>query len=424
MKSTLTAVALAACAMAGSGPAWAQTSPEFTFSGFGTVGVVHSDESNGDYVGSRFQPNGAGRTRSTDFGPDTKFGAQLGVKFNDKLSGVVQLVSQHQYDNSYTPQLEWANLKYHVMPGLSLRAGRVALPSYLLSESRFVGYANPWSHPPSEVYSVLAVTANDGVDLTWRSRFGEANNSFQAFYGQGKANLPTGKATSKPTWGFNDSVEIGSLTVRAGYTNVTLDLGVSSLDSLFAGLNQFAAGAAAVPVPAFQTAAAQARALVDYYRLDSMKLSAVVLGLNYDPGDWFVMSELVAFKGDGFLSDSTSWYVSGGYRFGSLTPFVSVASTKAHIDTEVGIQAAGTPLATGAAGLNAGINTTLKQFNGSQDTLSAGLRWDAMRNVALKLQFDRISVKDGSNGRFANVITGKRIGDKVNLVSVTADFVF
>ena len=156
-----------------------------------------------------------------------------------------------------------------------------------------------------------------------------------------------------------------------------------------------------------------------------MKLSAVVLGMSYDPGEWFVVSELVGFKGDGFLSDSTSWYITGGYRVGSLTPYLTVASTKAHIDAESGItSAAGTPLATGAAGINAGINATLKQFNGSQDSISAGVRWDAMRNVALKLQVERISVKDGSNGRFANVQPSFPTNAKVNLVTVAADFVF
>ncbi|WP_457425829.1 hypothetical protein [Roseateles sp. P5_E7] len=424
MTLKLTAVALAALAAMATSTSHAE-GIDFKFSGFGTLAGVHSSERSADYVATRFQPNGAGLTRSTDFGTETKLGAQVSAKLGDKVSAVVQVISQHQADNSFRPLLEWANVKYQFNESLSFRAGRIALPSYLLSESRFVGYASPWAHAPGEVYSVLAVTSNDGVDATWRQSFGEANNTFQVFYGNGSSKLPTGKAKSKPTWGFNDSIEIGSLLVRAGYTNVNLDLQIGSLAPLFAGMTQFAAGAGAVPVPAFQNSAAQALALVEKYRLDSMKLSAVVVGLNYDPGEWFVMSELVAFKGDGFLSDSTSWYVTGGYRIGSWTPYVTVASTKAHIDAEAGITAAdGTPLATGAAGINAGINATLKQFNGSQDSLSAGVRWDVVRNVALKLQVERVSVKNGSNGRFANVQPTFPVNAKVNLVTVAADFVF
>lgn len=419
-----TTIALAALAAFATSASHAE-GIEFKFSGFGTLAAVNSDERNADYVSTRFQPNGAGHTRSTDFGPETKLGGQVSAKFSDKVSGVLQVLSQHQWDNSYKPMVEWANVKYQFNEAISVRAGRIALPSYLLSESRFVGYASPWAHAPSEVYSVLAVTSNDGVDMTWRQGFGDANNTFQAFYGKGSSKLPTGEAKSKATWGFNNSVEIGSLLVRAGYTNVNLDLQVGSLAPLFGGMNQLAASAAAVPLPAFQNSSAQALALAEKYRLDKMKLSAIVLGLNYDPGTWFVMSELVAFKGDGFLSDSTSWYVTGGHRIGSWTPYATMASTRAHVDEEAGITAAvGTPLATGAAGINAGVNATLRQFNGSQDSISAGVRWDAMRNVALKLQVERISLKDGSNGRFTRVQPAFPVNAKVNLVTVAADFVF
>jgi len=36
----------------------------FSFSGFGTVGVVHSSEDKADFTSSFFRPNGAGYSRS------------------------------------------------------------------------------------------------------------------------------------------------------------------------------------------------------------------------------------------------------------------------------------------------------------------------------------------------------------------------
>ena len=180
-------------------------------------------KSTADYVATRFQPNGAGASRRTDFGTETKLGGQVSAKFDDKFSAVLQVISQHQADNSFKPLVEWANVKYQFSDTVSVRAGRIALPSYLYSESRFVGYSSPWAHAPSEVYSVLAITSNDGLDMTWRKSFGEANNSLQMFYGQSSSKLPGGNVKSKGTWGFNDSVEIGSLLLRAGYTNINLD---------------------------------------------------------------------------------------------------------------------------------------------------------------------------------------------------------
>lgn len=424
MKLRLSAVAVATLAVLATNTAVAQSGPTFKFSGYGTIGAAHSSEDKADFVGSIFVPNGAGHTRSWSFNPDTRFGAQVAAQFNDKLSGVVQVLSQQQYDNSYTPQVEWANVKYQFTPSFSARLGRIAAPSYLLSESRFVGYASPWLRAPQEVYSVLSITSNDGVDATYRSQIGGANNTVQAFYGKSTAKLPTGKVKSTASWGINDSVEIGSLTLRAGYNSYTIDIQIGLVDQLLGGLKQFAAGAAAVPVPAFQAAGAQALALADKYRASDMALKAIALGASYDPGDWFVMSEFVDFKGVGLLSDSRSWYLSGGYRFGSWTPYATYASTKAKIKPEGAINTTGaTPLAAGAAALVGGLNTSLYNFTPTQNTFSVGLRWDAMTNVAVKAQYDRIKPGEQSHGRL-KTFTGLEASRNVDVVSLAVDFVF
>lgn len=394
-KHTALAATLIACGIT-PGIALAQSSPEFKFSGFGTLSAVHSSDSTSDFVGTLFQPNGAGHTKSTSLAPDTKLGAQVNATFTDKFSGVLQVVSQHQYDNSFKPMVEWANLKYQLTPELSVRAGRIAAPSYLLSESRFVGYSYAWARPPEEAYGVLSITSNDGIDATWRSQIGGANNSVQAFVGKSSVKLSSStEVKSNPSWGINDSVEIGSLTLRAGYNSFKLDLGISSVQPLLAAATRMGL-----------------TAIADKYKLNDMKLSAVSLGANYDPGNWFVMGEYVELKGAGFLSDSKSWYASGGYRFGSLTPYVSYASTKAGIDAE-----------TGAGALNASFTSTLYAFNATQKTSAVGLRWDAMNNVALKFQYDHITTGDRSNGRL-KASTGFVQGKGVNVVTVAADFVF
>lgn len=394
-KYTAIVAALMACGSV-PGTALAQTGPEFKFSGFGTLAATHSNSQTSDFVGSLFQPNGAGKTRSTSLDPDSKLGLQLSAVFNDKLSAVVQVVSQHQYDNSYTPQVEWANVKYQLTPEVSVRAGRIAAPSYLLSESRFVGYANAWARPPVEAYGVLSITSNDGVDATWRSQIAGVNNTLQAYVGKSSVKLTGGsKVKSDPTWGFNDTVEIGSLTLRAGYNVFKLDLDIASVRPLLAAARQF--GLASI---------------AEKYKLEGMDLKALALGANYDPGNWFVMGELVDLKGSGFLSDARAWYVSGGYRFGSLTPYVTYSETKAKIDDE-----------TGAGPLNASFTNTMYAFNATQHSTSVGLRWDAMKNLAVKVQYDNITTGDRSNGRL-RAYPGFVQGSSVKLATVAVDFVF
>src|ERR1700684_422544 len=97
----------------------------FSFSGFGTVGETHSSEDKADFTASIFQPNGAGHTRIWSPEVDSLIGGQL--------SAVVQVIAQQNYDGTYRPHVEWANVKYQFTPDLSARIGRVELPTFLFS---------------------------------------------------------------------------------------------------------------------------------------------------------------------------------------------------------------------------------------------------------------------------------------------------
>src|SRR5450432_353257 len=129
----------------------------FSFSGFGTVGLVHSSEDRADFTASPLAPNGAGYTHSWSPDIDSRLGAQVIAHFTPQLSAMLQVVSEQRYDKTFRPQVEWANLSYQPTPELGLRVGRIVLPTFLLSDSRKVGYANPWLRPPAEFYSLSPV---------------------------------------------------------------------------------------------------------------------------------------------------------------------------------------------------------------------------------------------------------------------------
>src|SRR5882672_2796838 len=64
-----------------------------TFSGFGTLGVVHSDYSQADFVANVVQPRGAG-FKSWSLTPDSDLGGQANFTVTDALSGVLQVLSR------------------------------------------------------------------------------------------------------------------------------------------------------------------------------------------------------------------------------------------------------------------------------------------------------------------------------------------
>jgi hypothetical protein len=417
-KLTVLAAALVGCYFF-AGSAQAQATPGLKVSGFGTLAVTHSDEDKADFTSNIFQRVGAGHTDQWSFATDTKLGVQLDATLNDKWSGVVQLISQQTYRNNYAPGVEWANIKYKATDALTLRAGRIALPNFLLSETQYVGYATPWVRPPIEVYRVLCITSNDGVDLSYRSTFGSANNLLQAYYGKRKTGMPDSEVESNPTWGFADTLEVGSFTFRAGFSQYKLDVMAPGFDPLFAAYRQYAALTTGAPT------SAQALAVLDRYNLIDRKLKALALGMSYDSGTWFSTTELVSLKGAGIVHDANAWYTSGGYRFGAFTPYASYASIKPSVKRQAPIGALGVPALDGFADmLNAGMDAVVASSASEQNTLSLGVRWDFAPKMAFKAQFDHIRMGKNSAGYFTNQQPGFAKGGKVNVITAGLDFVF
>ena len=400
----------------------------WSFSGFGTLAAVHSSEREADFAGSNLQPSGAGRTRGTSFSPDSKLGGQVTARLSPELSAVVQVVTQHRYDSSWTPQIEWANVQYQFSPALRVRLGRIALPSFMVSETRHVGYANPSVRPPQEVYFLNTVTSNDGVDATHVSHVGDAVNSLSAFYGSTGARAPGGiRFKAKSSWGINNTFEKGATTLRVSYVYVKADAEVPSLQPLSDGLNGFGAAASAIPVPSIQAAGAQAVALAQKYSLKDVPRQTLSIGISHDTGQWFVTGEYVRFVGSEVFANSNSGYVTAGFRAGTWTPYATLATTKTPQHTADSISTAGLPpqLAAAAAALNAGVSAFASGIPApTQKSATLGLRWDFRKNAAAKLQVDHIDLGTNSYGHLINRSPGYPPGGKLNLVSAAVDFVF
>ena len=396
----------------------------FSLRGFGTLGAAYSSQDQADFVGAFFQPDGAGHTRSWALGVDSKLGVQMDAKFNDNLSAVLQVVSQHSYNGSYTPAIEWANLKYQFTPDFSMKIGRNVESAFMMSDTRLVGYVYPWVRPPQEVYVMFPLTNIDGISAAYKFGLSEAVNTLGAGYGHAKVKIPGGgEITGKDYFQAVDTVEFGPTMVRVSYVSVRATFQTPGFDALFDGFTQFGNAASGSGFPA---TGAQARALGGKYRLKDVPYSLLTVGLNYEPGNWLLMAEWMTAKGAALIADTTAWYVTGGYRFGKFTPFLTLAQVKPDRLSESGISTAGlpAPLAAGAAGLNAGLIAASNGFNGAQKKVSMGVRWDFMKNTDLKLQYDHLRTGSGSSGRLINTQAGFRSGDSADVFSLAVDFVF
>jgi hypothetical protein len=381
-----------------------------SFSGFGTLGEVHSSQDKADFTASIFQPNGAGYTHSWSSDVDSLIGGQLSANFAPKLSAVVQVIAEQNYDGSYTPHVEWANIRYQFTPDFSIRLGRAELPTFLFSDTRKVGYTYPWIRPPVEVYSLLPITASDGVHLSARFHLGDVTDTLQGSYVQSDTQQPNnnGVAIARDSFNLSNTAEYESLTFRVSYQHARLT--ISALDAF---------------LDSFKTFGPQGVAIADKYNSDNKPVVTEVAGVSYDPGRWFVTSEWGHAYFDSFLGARTAWYVSGGYRAWKFTPYVTYSEGSASSNSDRGLTLTGLspPLRGLATGLNAGLNSLLESIP-TQKTVSLGVRWDFLKNIDLKLQADHTRLGADSSGTLINLQPGFLPGGTVNLFSATIDLVF
>ncbi len=403
------------CVFALSGIAHAQQGaeiemPTFSFSGFGTLGVVHSSEHRADYVLHRFQESGAGLSKRWSPEVDSRVGGQVTARITPHLTGVVQAIAEQSHDGSYRPQLEWANLKYNFSPDSSLRAGRFVVPIFTMSVYRKVAYAIPWARSPVEVYRLMPATYYDGVEYAYRHRFGEVTNTLTTSLTDRTVRTPTGgQFTCSPSISLNNTAEFGAFTLHAAASDCNLS--TRGYEDLHEAFNQFSGYGGAE--------------IADKYFASKGSLSLFSVGVNYDPGRWFVAGEWAYIRVDGVFGNQAAWYLSAGRRLGQFTPYVTYAQARA----KGNLSDSGLSLSPGDEGYEQAqlLNTTLNHLLATravQDTLSVGMRWDFSKNAALKFQFDHGNAGAGSYGVLNNIRQDMQTGEKFNVFSMTLDFVF
>src|SRR6202051_4087494 len=189
-----------------------------TFSGFGTLGVVHSDYGKADFVGNVIQPRGAGSS-SWSANPDSDLGGQVNFTLTDALSGVVQVLARQDANGQSNPTVEWANLQYEITPDLKARLGRMVLPTYEHSDTQNVGYTLPWVRIPIEIAYTDAGLYSDGIDVLYRVKTGSVTQNLQAQWGRTSVDLPGAEFTSIPAVVvvFSDTLHYGDTRVHLVY---------------------------------------------------------------------------------------------------------------------------------------------------------------------------------------------------------------
>lgn len=404
----------------------AVASPDITFNAFGTIGVVHSDESEADFVAnSLVAPSGAGHTDDWSGAVDSKLGGQVNVQFSEKLSAVVQIVAQQHYDNSWMPEVEWANIKYQFNDDFSIRVGRTVASSLMMSDTRLVGYANLWVRPPAGLYSMVPITNMDGIDGSFKFHFGDVLSTTQIGFGSNTFKIPGGvKIKGKNAWIISNSIDVGEATFRLGFIAADVDLESSDVEALTNGYT--ALGNTLSLIPGLEQSAGDALSLGNRYEGNNQSTEIYSASIRYEPGSWLLMGEWSKLTDMSIIPTTEAWYATVGYRIADVTPYFTYTQVNPDSPSEPDLSTVGMPPLLAGAGqaLNTGLNAALAATFTSQKSVAIGVRWDFHNNMALKLQAQRIDLDSQSAGRLVNIQPGFKPGGDVNLFSAVIDFVF
>ncbi|NOH79452.1 porin [Vibrio sp. RE86] len=302
--------------------------------GFASTGISKADNESGY----------AGVTDSVEFENESLFGVQGVFRPTSNVEAMLQLVAKGTDDDGdmnrdrWEPEVTWAYLGYQFEDGLKIRGGKLRLPLFMLSDYLDVTYAMPWARGPEEVYGRVIIDSFTGADAGYELEFEDSSLYLQGFYGNEKDVAVNGTSLDK-LMGLSASWTDDILTLRASYTSAEINTPAYSFEHPVAG-----------PITVAAT---------------SDTASFYSLGARYEDHGVQLLTEFTNTEIEGVYGDSMSGYVSTGYHFGSVTPYVMYSFVKTTDDNDHQvISQANTPR--------------------DRDAYSVGARWDIQPGLALK----------------------------------------
>jgi hypothetical protein len=405
----------------------------------------------------------------------TSLGLQLDSPISDHLGITAQLVSDGGQTNDYKISSEWAFAKYRFNDNWSIRAGRLRNPAFLLSEYLKVGYATPWAQPPREVYWQMpgGLQNISGADVTYSNTLLNQDLNVTVFTGAVNTtfSLSGSPVSIKGNNALGTNITFGNeaLTFRAGYETAEFKVNGSALQFIRDTL----ANPALVGVSNLESA--------KRFDIDQKRGKFFGVGYRLEWNNIYSLAEYTRREFAGWMADTYGYYGTIGYRFGNFLPtltysrfrttdqnerdallpesmITNLAATQATAQAGVTqlqglvdliILNGGAPvggrggpfaattlteahalLAQAQAGLSgttallppltAARKGLLDFYKGEQDSVTYALRYDVMKNTAIKASVQHIMVRNGSQGVFSN--TPAKSG--VNLYSLALNVVF
>lgn len=377
MKKAIVPVALAAAL------GFSQQVNAVNFDGFLTAGFALHDQEDATYLDTI--------TDDIRFDNDSKFGLQVSADVAENMQAVAQILAAGS-DENFDLDIEWAYVDWRLTNAMSLRAGKVKEPVFLISDYIEVGYAYPWIRPPQEVYRNNPITTINGMEALFQTNINNMSLIFQPYVGTNTEAVPgtNGGLQFDASNFYGAALQLASRAFTLQMSYLKTDVATSDLSGTgFFTANGFVADGEAELISA---------------------------GLSWDVNNFvgyteYVTRDISEAQMEGIFPDQDAWYVTLGYRMGNFLPHITFANSEAD------------PIANPAA--NQGV---------TQDSITLGVRYEINNSAAFKFEVQSITpdIAAGSGGLFGqSTADGSPLlpadfvdGDSATMISAAVDIIF
>ncbi|WP_137935873.1 hypothetical protein [Chitinivorax sp. B] len=378
----LTSVPLIAQAEEGEGGA---LPVEWSINGYYSISAVRTNREGEFY---RYIPYGdqdrPAKQKSPDVGPDSKFGLMVGARWTPEFSAKAQWLLRRGSSRDPVIRTRLAFVEYRPHTDWSVKLGRTVQGLLMLEEAMYTDYANLMVRVPHEPYAYVPKSELDGVMVQHDLSVQDWLFKFQASAGQSDYHSVNFRRTLRDCIGFSLAINRQNATARLALRTTRFGLH----DPMLAETSAFLRDAARTEGN---------EALAHRFNEKNFRLDQLALGLEWQDSRWTVRSEVFAFRGKfrPLPKRSVSGSVMAGYRFGQWTPYVGYGEIREYGDKRNNGFSGNTVLSQQAAEV---AELMARSVAGEQRTLSFGVRYDLPKQMAIKLQWDRISRRAGEQG--------------------------
>lgn len=292
---------------------------------------------------------------------DTSYGINLRTQLSDNVEGVAQLIASGRSGN-FEVDFEWGFVEYYLSDAWRLRIGKMNLQTFLLSDYIEVGYLYPWVRPPEEVYGFNPMRNYPGLEIMHTAKWGK-ETEFTSMLFTGSAEVKISDVTTMRAVngiGMNFQLSTPGFRIRAGAISPLVE--IDQKPHLMPG------GLATMPGA----------------HLDAEnRMLMTTFGLSWDLSNFIGYGEWIKVTSQDelhqFFPDETGYYLTLGYKFGNLMPYITYASADA--DPFTGTLTQGD---NGRVMPNPAI---------AQASISLGMRYEMNEYSSFKLEAKRIDPK-------------------------------